>query len=480
MFLFLAIAVARTAADVDIWGHVLFGRDIVNQREIPGTDPYSFTSDRAWINHEWLAESVMYLSYRVMGPSGLVTLRLLTIVLVGWLVSASIRTEPLSQAGRDVLIMLGVILSLPRTQHVRPQLFSVLLFAVLLLILIRADRGHRRGLWLVPPLMVAWANLHGGWMVGLGTFGLWSACEFIREARWTARAQTVVILGLSVLATLVNPYGWGLWRFLWETVGIGRADIDEWSPMTSVSPGVLTLWLTTVLLAVWTAIRTGKARRWDYLFLVAVLGLLSFRVSRLDAFFGLAVVMLLRPRVLRGADASVSAVPTYRGILGSAALPLLVAILTPIILAASRRPLSCIELDRVTFLPEGAAVAFARTNHLRGRMLTFFDWGEYAIWHLSPDIQVSMDGRRETVYSPSQIDRHLRIYSDRATDAEIQNLDADYVWLPRNLQVVNRFSRLNWVSIYTGRVSVILARNPGQQFQPVAAALEQPRCFPGP
>ena len=63
----------------------------------------------------------------------------------------------------------------------------------------------------------------------------------------------------------------------------------------------------------WTAIRTGKARRWDYLFLVAVLGLLSFRVSRLDAFFGLAVVMLLRPRILRGADASVSPPPYTAG-----------------------------------------------------------------------------------------------------------------------------------------------------------------------
>jgi hypothetical protein len=317
-------------------------------------------------------------------------------------------------------------------------------------------------------------------MVGLGTFGLWTACEFIREARWTARAQTVLILGLSVLATLVNPYGWGLWRFLWETVGIGRADIGEWGPITGVSPGVLTLWLTAVLLAVWTAIRTGKARRWDYLFLVAVLGFLSFRVSRLDAFFGLAVVMLLQPRLLRGTDKTVSTVARHRGIVGSAALPLLVAILTPLILAASRRPLSCLEMDRVSFLPEGSAVAFARTNQLRGRMLTFFDWGEYAIWHLSPDIRVSIDGRRETVYSPSQIDRHLRIYSDLAADAEIQNLDADYVWLPRNLQVVERFARLNWVSIYAGRVSVILARNPSQQFQQVPASLEQQRCFPGP
>jgi hypothetical protein len=480
VFLFLALAVARTVADVDLWGHVLFGRDIVNQREIPVTDTYSFTSDRAWINHEWLAESIMYLSYRMMGPAGLVTLRLLTIVMIGVLVGASIGTEHFSQAGRDSLIMLGVILTLPRTQHVRPQLFSVVLFGVLLLILTRADRGNRRALWLVPPLMAAWANLHGGWMVGLGAFGLWSACEFIRDARWAARAQTVMILALSVLATLVNPYGWGLWRFVWTTVGVGRADIEEWSPITKVSPGLLALWLTAVLLAVWTAKRAGQARRWNYLFLVAVLGLLSFRVSRLDAFFGLAVVMLLQPRLLRGAHARVSTAPTDRGIIRSAALPVLVAILTPMILWVARRPISCIEMDRLNWLPEGAAVEFARTNQLRGRMLTFFDWGEYAIWHLSPAVQVSIDGRRETVYSPSQIDRHMRIYSDLATDAEIRNLDVDYVWLPRNLQVVNRFSRHNWVPIYDGRLSVILARNPGVEFEQVPAAPEHARCFPGP
>ena len=82
------------------------------------------------------------------------------------------------------------------------------------------------------------------------------------------------------------------------------------------------------------------------------------------------------------------------------------------------------------------------------------------------------------MYSPSQIDPHLRIYSDRATGAEIQNLEANYVWLPRNLQVVNRFSRLNWLPIYTGRVSVILARNPSQQFQQVPATPNMPDVFP--
>ena len=31
-------------------------------------------------------------------------------------------------------------------------------------------------------------------------------------------------------------------------------------------------------------------------------------------------------------------------------------------------------------------------------MATEFNWGEYVIWQLGPGVQVSVDGRRETVY----------------------------------------------------------------------------------
>jgi len=48
----LLFAMTRTAADPDLWGHVRFGQDIVAARSISTVDPYSFTSDRPWVNHE--------------------------------------------------------------------------------------------------------------------------------------------------------------------------------------------------------------------------------------------------------------------------------------------------------------------------------------------------------------------------------------------------------------------------------------------
>ena len=86
-------------------------------------------------------------------------------------------------------------------------------------------------------------------------------------------------------------------------------------------------------------------------------------------------------------------------------------------------------------MPEPEAVAFLRSNGLRGRLLTWFDYGEYAIWQLTPQFRVSFDGRRETVYSERVKDAHLRFYSG-LNPAYPDEIGADYIWLPNQLPVV--------------------------------------------
>src|SRR5690606_14688422 len=48
-----------------------------------------------------------------------------------------------------------------------------------------------------------------------------------------------------------------------------------------------------------------------------------------------------------------------------------------------------------------------------GRLVTFFDWGQYALWHFAPRLKVSMDGRRETVYSDARLAEHDAILLGR-------------------------------------------------------------------
>src|ERR1043166_6405364 len=72
-------AAILTPADADLWGHLKFGADIVADHHVVQIDRYSFTTDRPWVNHEWLSEVLFALAYR-FGPAGLILLKVAIVV----------------------------------------------------------------------------------------------------------------------------------------------------------------------------------------------------------------------------------------------------------------------------------------------------------------------------------------------------------------------------------------------------------------
>ena len=56
----------------------------------------------------------------------------------------------------------------------------------------------------------------------------------------------------------------------------------------------------------------------------------------------------------------------------------------------------CIRLTS-DWVPDPSDTRYVQNALPQGRLLVWFDWGEYAIWHMGPGVQVSFDGRRETV-----------------------------------------------------------------------------------
>jgi hypothetical protein len=390
-----------------------------------------------------------------------------------------------------MLLAFVAILTYARTQHVRPQLYSLVLFAVLLL-LIRMRGQRPRAIYLAPLLMAFWVNLHGGWIVGLGVLGLWAAIDAMSAGMtWRCRLELTTVVGLSAVATLANPYGPQMWAFLWETVGLGRPDISEWHSIPSSPPGVIALWCTTAAAALWAMRSTwtnGRARggalRWSEIAIVATLGFLSFRVSRLDAFFCLAVFMLLGPRLWRRGFSPAESAPErlhWRGAAPSVGMVTTVAVALALVV---RWPsLTSIDLSRATWLPEPEVAAYLRTQAHGGRLLTYFDWGEYAIWHLSPRIKVSMDGRRETVYSTGPIVGHLAVYDNRAEALDyVRQLRPDYIWLPKASRVIGTLqSTGEWRTAFDGDRSALLARR-GLDVPDltVVTTTDAPRRFPGP
>ena len=457
--------VAWTTADPDLWGHVRFGLDTMRDGGLTAADPYSFTSDRPWVNHEWLAEVIMAAAYRADGARGLVALKLLVIGLTAALVIAALRQRRWDPIGHDLLVGVALLGIFGRVHAVRPQLFSVLLCAALLLVLSLADRGRRRLLILVPPLLALWANLHGGYLVGLGIAGIWIAARLYRPAATGLPRRPLALLGIAAVAsTLVTPYGVRLWLFLAETVGPSRTEIGDWQMLLETGPFLIGQFVIVTIVAA-LAVRTRRADP-AYVLVATSLFAATLLISRFDAFYALTVVMLLGPYLGRAIPEPAPSV----GILRMAA----VAVAGAVAIGAIAHRSSCIEIRTA---PEPGATAFA--EQLNGRMLTFFDWGQYAIWHLAPAIQVSMDGRRETVYSEEMTALHGRIYIN-APDAvqQVEALRPDWIWFPESWAVVSRLENAGWSVVFRGPSSVILGRGPRS-----AAAAHQlgdagTRCFP--
>ena len=251
----LMAAVAYTWADPDLWGHVLFGRDIVTNGLIPQHDPYSFTSDQPWVNHEWLSEVFMFVAYGALGTAGLVVLKLVVVGSLLTVVYLSLRRHALPAMAQDFLLFVAVIGAIERLSPIRPQLFSLLLFVVLLALLVKIEQGHRRLLLALPVVMMLWANFHGGWLVGVGTLGVWTLATLLASGTGKSdRLPLVAAAVISVVATLATPYGLGMWHFLGSTVGLERADITEWQPIY-VFPYLLIRWVISAAIVIAVLLR---------------------------------------------------------------------------------------------------------------------------------------------------------------------------------------------------------------------------------
>jgi hypothetical protein len=462
--------VVRTQADPDLWGNLRFGLDVLRDHTPSRIDPYSFTQDIRWVNHEWLSESFMALAYRLAGVSGLALLKGTLVVLIFLIV-----LKPYADASTFVLgsVFLVAAVGTGRvTSTLRPQLWSLLAMAILCRCLLA---GPRRW-WLIafPSLFMLWVNLHGGWIVGAGALAIWTFCRFWTDPRSRGFLATVALM--SALATLVNPYGWHMWEFLGATVRMSRP-ISEWQPLFTTP---VVAWIPWFVLSVGVAFSLSATERppIETLAIAAALAFASFRVERLGAFYVVATLVLFSPTLASRWPAgfrSFTPIPWRTAALGTTAL--VVGCLASA--AVTLKAASCIPIggDWSPDRRAGQALADARVS---GKMVTWFDWGHYAIWHFSPSIRVSIDGRRETIYSDAVLKSNDEM--DRATPeglAYLQRLDPDYVWLPSALTSVSEWLAGHGyrIDVHTPRSFVaVRADHPVVPMSPAPLA----SCFPGP
>jgi len=284
---------------------------------------------------------------------------------------------------------------------VRAQAFTFLFFALTLFVL---ERGQGR-LALVP-LVALWANLHGGFVLGpllLLGYG------FYRLA------------AASLAASLLNPYGLEYWRYLGEALPMPRPEIVEWR--SADLSGIGDIHIQAALLLVVVLVR-GLRPRFVHLVLLGGAALATLLHVRFAPLLGMVIVV-----TLGGSWESVFQRRRHALALGAMVLALgLVAIGGAV--SWLRRDLSLqmsVPADRYPVR------ALSRLRGESGDLAIFFNWGEYALYHLYPAVLVSIDGRYETVY-PDDVVRANWDFTRGVPGSErfLDTYRADFALYPRD------------------------------------------------
>jgi hypothetical protein len=214
VFAFAFLFASRPMGDADFWFHLKTGEYFFTTGGVPRMEMYSFTYHGIpWIAHGWLSGVIFYAVWSVAGLKPLIFIFALLTAIAFWIAFKRANSHPFF-AGAAAL--LAVWTSLPNI-GVRPRVFTILLASIYLALLGRFARGVKeRWIWLLIPLLALWANLHGGFFIGLALIGLtavglvvdyWAGVLEEPESLRPRLRKLALIFGGCVLAGMVNPYG---------------------------------------------------------------------------------------------------------------------------------------------------------------------------------------------------------------------------------------------------------------------------------
>lgn len=243
--LFLFQGYRQLFRDSDAGWHIRNGEAILRTLQLPRTDTYSFTRQGApWIAWEWAADAAAGAAHRVGGLGGVALLYAVAIAAGAWL------WFRLHWAmGGDFLLacaMAPVMLSTCSLHWLaRPHVIGWL-FAMAAVWYAERRAGDGDGGWGwrdaagVALFTALWANVHASFFLAPVVALIYAAGAGVRRALWDAQDGAPAgwyarAAAVAAVAGLANPYGWGLYRHvfdylrdseLWARSGNSRASIS--------------------------------------------------------------------------------------------------------------------------------------------------------------------------------------------------------------------------------------------------------------
>ncbi|HEY1731534.1 MAG TPA: tetratricopeptide repeat protein [Terriglobales bacterium] len=479
----------RTVSDYDVGWQLASGRWMAQHHRIFSTDVFSYTAyGQPWI-YPIGAGLIFYAAY-VLGGYGL--LSWIGAIACAGTVALLLRRGSLATA---LLAILAIPLIAYRTIP-RADMFTVVLFAAFLSILWENFQTGRARLWPLPLLMIAWVNLHLGFVAGLGLVFAFAGFDLLELLLGEARRQNAIQrlkrelpwFVATAAATIVNPWGWGLYTALLrqnQAMAEHARFLTEWFALpinwTVISSSLSfrdpqgTVYLVLAI-AVVAAVLAIVQRQPGAALLLTGAGYESIRHIRMEALTA-CVVVLAGGSVLQAAASAIAQRISNARV--RQALTFSIAGLFVV--------LGCVRLfdvvsnrtylirDHVATFGAGigwwypeAAARFIEESNLPGEIINTYDEGGFVLWSLGEHHRDYIDGRA-IPFGTSVFENQLRLMAASPDATEWQRVADRYhintfiLSLERRqkspLSKLKDFcSSRNWRPVYLDEVAAVFVR----------------------
>ena len=458
--LFLSFGYTEMAGS-DMWWHIAAGRELIQTKTLFMVDDWSYTAlGKDWLNHEWLSDIIFYNWVSAWGVESLVYWKWLVIITTFATLQYVLSRESGSYLAGLVCAGIAIAIGAPFLD-VRPHIYSLLNFSLLLLLLL----GRKANTWLLAAVFVVWVNLHGGFFFGLMALGIlvfpWRDLSLS-----TVRAALLVGV-ICLLAATLNPSG--VKAFLYPL----KYAFDDSSPFRQLgewlSPfqqgGIRSplffvfMWVPLVgLLYLLPRVRKAIGVPWEGIALTALTLAMALTSRRFIPLFGMSLAVMIAPVV--GLCCRKLEPPKYALALALAALIFAGYRLAPYPLKSG----PAFHYLTAEYSYPVDMLNFIEANDIHGKVYALYNWGGYIHWRTDGGLKVFMDGRADTIYDAETYAHYVGVLVSKPGWVEaLEATGPDYVLWPQvqksgqeKLQQLLKTGR--WRLIYRDSVSWLLVR----------------------
>jgi hypothetical protein len=443
---------------LDLGWHLAAGDLIRDRGSVPFQDPWSFTlGDRQWYNLSWLWDVIASVLFQYTGCTGL-TLATVTCgaVIAGYLtficLNSGASTLAVCIAVFSACLLYPAFATAPNAYLTVSPNTATMLFCVVFY----AECLKRTRWFLLPAMMVLWANLHGGFPLGLFIVGIFGAASVLKRD-WAGLKIYGFAAAGCLVAVNINPIGWHIHDGVTATLGhFVQEHITEWrSYFANIAipgsiPGIIYIVMFAGLELRDRASSSAalEARLLSWLFLL--LGLYQYRYMSFFFMFSAVPLALHIDRLLPKHDPRIQGSLLVAGIIGMCALPLTLLYVAP-------------SLALPQLLSKQDAL-YLRTHFPNARLLNHWNVGGLLIFYTHGAVPVFIDGRAATAYPDELLRDYISLVKseidESVWDTVLDKYRIDTVLWVKGHDSLRKYllDKRGWTEAYTGTDEAIFVK----------------------